>query len=86
MGPICFGGKFTTPIKKPSIKIRRVTPESKKVKIVQSEKESSFKIKKKQDRINKKKQEDMELDKIIKRIEGEHIPNRVIARSVPIGA
>ena len=102
---------FTTPIKKPSIKIRRVTPESKKVKIVQvkseqtdqdeddkstnsyssyegyfssssndsskatdkSAKEPSFKIKRKQDRINKKKQEDMELDKIIKRIEGEHI-------------
>ena len=102
---------FTTPIKKPSIKIRRVTPESKKVKIVQvkseqtdqdeddkstnsyssyegyfssssndsskatdkSAKEPPFKIKRKQDRINKKKQEDMELDKIIKRIGGEHI-------------
>ena len=32
-----------------------------------------FKVKRKQDRINKKKQEDMELDKIIKRIEDAHI-------------
>ena len=42
----------------------------------ESDKETSkppFKIKRKQDRINKKKQEDMELDKIIKRIEDEHI-------------
>ena len=31
------------------------------------------KIKGKQDKINKKKQEDMELDKIIKRIEDQHI-------------
>ena len=38
-----------------------------------STKEPTFKNKRKQDRINKKKQEDMELDKIIKRIEGEHI-------------
>ena len=34
---------------------------------------STCEIKRKQDRINKKKQEDMELDKIIKRIEDEHI-------------
>ena len=33
---------------------------------------STFEIKRKQDRINKKKQEDMELDKIIKRIEDDH--------------
>ena len=42
----------------------------------ESEKEASkppFKIKRKQDRINKKKQEDMELDKIIKRIEDETV-------------
>ena len=103
---------LTTPTKKPSIKLRKVTPEANELKIVQIKteqnvkdqddmstisssssegyfssyssddsveeeerkaKKTAFRIKCKQDRIKKRKQHDMELDKIIKRIENEHI-------------
>ena len=103
---------FTTPTKKPSIKLRKVTPEVNKLKIVQvktqqddkdqddmstissssnegyfsnyssddSEEEedrrakrTAFRIKCKQDKIKKRNKDDMELDKIIWRIENEHI-------------
>ena len=101
-----------TPTKKPSIKLRKVTPEAKELKVIQVKteqkendqddmstissssnegyfssyssddsveeeerkaKRTAFRIKCKQDRIKKRKQHDMELDKIIKRIENEHI-------------
>ena len=103
---------FTTPTKKPSIKLRKVTPEANELKIVQIKteqnvkeqddmltissssnegyfsssssddsiqeedrkaKRTAFRIQCKQERLKKRKQQEMELDKIIERIENEHI-------------
>ena len=106
----CSIKSFTTPTKKPLIKIQEVTTYSNEVKIIQAKPEQkdndsddmstisyssnkgyfgssnnsskedvrkvlrpAFKIKRKQDELKKKKRQDIELDKIIKRFEGEHI-------------
>ena len=98
---------FTTPNNKPSIKLRKVTPDIDNIEIVNAKSEdkdkeeddmstvssssnegffsssdsddsmkksrTAYRILRKQEKLKKKKLKDMELDKIIERIENEHI-------------